>query len=354
MKLVTVEHLLGGERIIFYFLAEHRVDFRELVHRLASQYHTRIEMRQVGARDEARLVGDYERCGQVCCCKEFLKGLQPVSMRMAKTQKATLDPSKISGRCGRLMCCLRYEDDCYRDLKKRLPHKNIWVRTDDLVGRVVATQILTQLVQVQLPNNSRVVIANEDIIERNVEPPEVPETAPPKAAKRTAATGDDRKTKGRAKPPATDKPAPEKRKRPPREQREKQQAERPFAQPVEPPAPEPPRGIEPPAKAAALDPGWADLLGASVSEEDFQQSPEATEAAEAAETPAQETEAPAVEPQAAQTLAELVEPSEPAAEGQPQAQSEAPAAKSDQPQGNRKRKKRRRRRGKRGKRKSGN
>jgi cell fate regulator YaaT (PSP1 superfamily) len=182
MRLVTVEHLLGGERLVFYFAAEQRVDFRELVRRLAGQYRTRIEMRQVGARDEARLVGDYERCGQQCCCQRFLKYLKPVSMRMAKTQKATLDPSKISGRCGRLMCCLRYEDETYEDLRKKLPRKNTWVATKELVGRVIEGQILTQLVRVQLPDNSRTVVAVEDIVERDVEPPSKPEMRPEMAS----------------------------------------------------------------------------------------------------------------------------------------------------------------------------
>lgn len=175
MRLVKVEHLLGGERIIFYFTAETRVDFRELVRKLASQYRTRIEMRQVGARDEARIVADYERCGRRCCCQEYLKDLKPVSMRMAKTQKATLDPSKISGRCGRLMCCLRYEDESYEELRKNLPKKNIWVKTDKLVGRVIDTQILTQLVRLMLVDNTQVAVANEDIIEHDVEPPAAPE-----------------------------------------------------------------------------------------------------------------------------------------------------------------------------------
>lgn len=170
MRLVTVEHLLGGERIVFYFTSETRVDFRELVRRLASEFRTRIEMRQVGARDEARLVGDYERCGQRCCCQEYLKDLKPVSMRMAKVQKATLDPSKISGRCGRLMCCLRYEDECYKDLKKQLPRKNIWVRTTEYIGRVVDCQIITQLVRLQLKDNSYVAVPNESILERNIDP----------------------------------------------------------------------------------------------------------------------------------------------------------------------------------------
>ena len=177
MRIVTVEHLLGGERIIFYFSSDNRVDFRELVRRLAVQYHTRIEMRQVGARDEARLVADYEKCGQRCCCQEFLKDLKPVSMRMAKTQKASLDPTKISGRCGRLMCCLRYEDASYEELRKKLPRKSIWVRTPDHIGRVVATQILTQLVQIQLPDRSTIAVSNEDIVARDVPEPTVEEQA---------------------------------------------------------------------------------------------------------------------------------------------------------------------------------
>lgn len=171
MRLVTVEHLLGGERIIFYFTAEQRVDFRELVRRLAGQYRTRIEMRQVGARDEARLVGDYERCGQRCCCQQFLKNLKPVSMRMAKVQKATLDPSKISGRCGRLMCCLRYEDDGYNELRKNLPHRNTWVRTDDTIGRVIDSQIITQLVKIIQPDGNIVAVRVDDLVERNCQPP---------------------------------------------------------------------------------------------------------------------------------------------------------------------------------------
>ncbi|MHC4983792.1 MAG: PSP1 domain-containing protein [Planctomycetota bacterium] len=178
MKLVAVEHLLGGERIIFYFTAESRVDFRELVRGLASQYHTRIEMRQVGARDEARLVGDYERCGRRCCCQTFLKYLQPVSMRMAKTQKATLDPSKISGRCGRLMCCLRFEDEGYEQLRARLPRKNSWVKTRNVIGRVVDVQILTQLVKLSLPDGSQIAVANEEIVEQDASPPPEPVEKP--------------------------------------------------------------------------------------------------------------------------------------------------------------------------------
>jgi len=150
MKLVEVESILGDEQISFYYLAENRVDFRDLVKRLASELHTRIEMVHVNDREEARLVADYEKCGQHCCCRQFLKVLKPVSMRSAKVQKNTLDPQKISGRCGRLMCCLRYEDQTYSDLKKQLPHRKSLVETIDGVGIVLSTQILTQLALVKI------------------------------------------------------------------------------------------------------------------------------------------------------------------------------------------------------------
>lgn len=150
MKLVEVESILGDEQISFFFLSENRVDFRELVRKLASELHTRIEMVHVTDREEARLVADYEKCGQHCCCRQFLKVLKPVSMRSAKVQKNTLDPQKISGRCGRLMCCLRYEDQTYSDLKKKLPHRKSLVETIDGIGIVLSTQILTQLALVKV------------------------------------------------------------------------------------------------------------------------------------------------------------------------------------------------------------
>ncbi len=155
MKVVEAEPILGGECLTIYYMAENRVDFREMVNRLASQFATRIEMRQVGARDEARLVADYERCGQHCCCKNFLKVLKPVSMRQAKVQKATLDPLKISGRCGRLMCCLRYEDQTYKELKSKLPSRNKRVGTAEGPGVVVDSKILVQLVLVRLDHDMR-------------------------------------------------------------------------------------------------------------------------------------------------------------------------------------------------------
>lgn len=155
MKIIEAEHLFGGERIIFYFTSDGRVDFRELVKKLAREYQTRIELRQIGSRDEARLLSDYESCGLECCCKRFLKILDPVNMRMAKLQKATLDPSKISGHCGRLKCCLRYEDYTYRELKSKLPPRNTQVQTPKGVGIVVDFQVLTQLVVVQTPDGEK-------------------------------------------------------------------------------------------------------------------------------------------------------------------------------------------------------
>jgi len=150
MKLVSVEHLFGGDKIIFYFLAEGRVDFRTLVKDLAAQYRTRIEMRQIGVRDEARLLADVEHCGRMICCKGFMKELAPVTMRMAKAQKTTLDPAKISGRCGRLMCCLRFEDQAYADLREALPRKGTKVKTPQGVGTVTASETLKQTVSVDV------------------------------------------------------------------------------------------------------------------------------------------------------------------------------------------------------------
>jgi cell fate regulator YaaT (PSP1 superfamily) len=163
MKIIDAEHIFGGERIVFYFMAEGRVDFRELVRRLAQEYQTRIEMRQIGSRDEAKLLGDVESCGRECCCLQFLQLLKPVNMRMAKMQKATLDPSKISGFCGRLKCCLRYEDETYTHLKQCLPRKGTLVRTKHGEGKVFDTQILTQLVVVEYENGEKAAFPLEEI-----------------------------------------------------------------------------------------------------------------------------------------------------------------------------------------------
>ena len=188
MKVVEAEHLFGGERIIIYFTSNGRVDFRELVRKLAREYQTRIELRQIGARDEAKLISDFETCGQECCCRRFLKILEPVNMRMAKLQKATLDPSKISGHCGRLKCCLRYEDSTYRELKGNLPRRNSWVETPSGVGKVIDAQVLTQLVVVQMQVGGK----REAFKVDEVTPTDAPPPRPVAAAKPPA---------GRARPP---------------------------------------------------------------------------------------------------------------------------------------------------------
>lgn len=163
LKVVECESPFGGERIIFYFRADERVDFRQMVRELASEFRTRIEMRQVGARDEARLLADYETCGQQVCCKTFLKTLKPVSMKMAKMQKATLDPTKVSGRCGRLKCCLRYEHETYEELEAKLPRIGVFVRTAHGDGVVAKRQTLTQLVQIRDAEGAFSTVVIEDV-----------------------------------------------------------------------------------------------------------------------------------------------------------------------------------------------
>ena len=170
MKLASVEHLFGTKKIIFYFLASGRVDFRELVKDLAKEYQARIEMKQIGVRDEARLLADYEHCGRELCCRAFLKNLEPVTMKMAKNQKATLDPSKISGRCGRLMCCLRYEDKVYEDLKHVLPKKGSIVKTAKGVGEVINYDVLQQQVTIEMENKNKIHVSVKDIIDKVREP----------------------------------------------------------------------------------------------------------------------------------------------------------------------------------------
>ncbi|MFQ5494616.1 MAG: regulatory iron-sulfur-containing complex subunit RicT [Phycisphaerae bacterium] len=214
IKIVDCESLFGGERIIFHFTAAERVDFRALVKDLAREYRTRIEMRQIGARDEARLQADYETCGREVCCKVFLKTLRPISMRMAKIQKATLDPTQVSGRCGRLKCCLRYEHVAYEELNKRLPKNGVRVRTAHGEGMVVNRQILTQLVQIRGDDGVLFTVVVEDITEVNVPPPQPSGDAgrPPSTAAGPYKRGKTRRPPpGRAgrkgRPPASDVPS---------------------------------------------------------------------------------------------------------------------------------------------------
>jgi len=166
MELVDVEHLFGGERIIFYFLAEKRVDFRELVKDLAREYQTRIEMRQIGVRDEAKLLADYGDCGKPVCCNTHMVTMPPVSMRMAKLQKSTLDPSKISGRCGRLKCCLRFEQDVYEEFQASLPPVGSRVLTQKGQGRVLAQEVLARRLLVEFEDGRRLPVAASEVLTR--------------------------------------------------------------------------------------------------------------------------------------------------------------------------------------------
>jgi len=164
MQLIDVEHLLGGERVVIYYLSEERVDFRDLVKALAAEFQTRIEMRQIGVRDEAKLLADYGDCGQPVCCGTFLSEMPPVSMKMAKVQKATLDPTKISGRCGRLKCCLRYEYDIYEELLRDMPPVGSDIVTGNGRARVLGQEILAQQLLVSMEDNRRVLIPLSDVL----------------------------------------------------------------------------------------------------------------------------------------------------------------------------------------------
>ena len=150
MKLVNVSASFDGNKIIFYFTADGRVDFRELVRDLASVFRARIELRQIGVRDEAKMIGGLGICGRPFCCSEFLDGFMPVSIKMAKTQNLSLNPTKISGTCGRLMCCLKYEQNAYEDAAKRMPKVESFVQTPDGPGNVKSVDLLRETMKVAL------------------------------------------------------------------------------------------------------------------------------------------------------------------------------------------------------------
>lgn len=150
MKLVDVEYTFNGGKVIFYFTADERVDFRELVKDLAAHFHTRIELRQIGVRDEARMIGGLGSCGRPVCCKTFLDDFRPVSIRMAKDQNLSLSPTKISGLCGRLMCCLQYEQAAYEEMKKLMPKVGKEIQTPDGNGVAVENNAVTEKSRVKL------------------------------------------------------------------------------------------------------------------------------------------------------------------------------------------------------------
>ncbi len=165
MQLVSAEYAFDGSKILFFFTADERVDFRELVKNLASVFHTRIELRQIGVRDKAKMVGGLGICGRPFCCSEFLDDFQPVSIKMAKTQNLSLNPTKISGTCGRLMCCLKYEQDAYEDLIRNAPKAESFVDTPEGRGTVVEVELLRQRVKVRLEETPETVTSfrNEEI-----------------------------------------------------------------------------------------------------------------------------------------------------------------------------------------------
>ena len=165
MQLVSAEYAFDGSKILFFFTADERVDFRELVKVLASTFHTRIELRQIGVRDKAKMLGGLGICGRPFCCTSFLEDFQPVSIKMAKTQNLSLNPTKISGTCGRLMCCLKYEQDAYEDLLRTSPKVESFVDTPDGRGTVVETDLLRQRVKVRMEAQPETVgtYANENI-----------------------------------------------------------------------------------------------------------------------------------------------------------------------------------------------
>lgn len=153
MKPIDIDCTFDGSKILFYFTAENRVDFRELVKDLASVYRTRIELRQIGVRDEAKMLGGLGICGRPFCCKTFLGEFQPVSIKMAKEQSLSLNPTKISGTCGRLMCCLKYEQNCYEELLSITPKVGALVETAEGRGIVEDANLLTGILKVKLDKN---------------------------------------------------------------------------------------------------------------------------------------------------------------------------------------------------------
>jgi len=163
MKLLWAEYLVGGSKLLFYFVSENRVDFRELVKELAKEFKIRIELRQVGVRDEAKIIGGLGNCGNVCCCRRFLNNFSVVSIKMVKEQSLALNPSKISGICGRLMCCLAYEYDMYMICKKDFPKIGKRVSVPQGEGKVVKHNTLSSTITVELEEGKEVTVPLKDI-----------------------------------------------------------------------------------------------------------------------------------------------------------------------------------------------
>jgi len=156
MIITSAEYTLNKEQLMFKFLSDNRVDFRELVKKMASKYHTRIDMHQVGIRDKAKEVGGLGMCGLVLCCHKYLNDFDSVTINMAKNQGIALNPSKINGQCGRLLCCLKFEDECYRDCQKNLPKYGSRYMTEKGEGKVVGVDILNKSITVDVPDYGRI------------------------------------------------------------------------------------------------------------------------------------------------------------------------------------------------------
>ncbi len=165
MKLIEVEYTFDLSKVLFYFTADGRVDFRDLVKDLASVFKTRIELRQIGVRDEAKMMGSYGICGRNLCCSQFLGDFVPVSIKMAKEQGLSLNPTKISGTCGRLMCCLKYEQEAYEDLLKTTPHQGATVKTPDGKGVVESVNLLKGKLRVSVDGEKEKVVKEFDVKE---------------------------------------------------------------------------------------------------------------------------------------------------------------------------------------------
>lgn len=172
MKLVRTEYQFDSSKAIFFFTADGRVDFRDLVKDLAHTFHTRIEMRQIGVRDESKMIGGIGICGRELCCCSFLRDFQPVSVKMAKEQNLALNPNKISGQCGRLLCCLDYEYETYCSLRKNFPKAGKRLRTVNAVGVADKVNILTGNITLRLDDNKIIIIRREDIIGEGGSTPE--------------------------------------------------------------------------------------------------------------------------------------------------------------------------------------
>jgi cell fate regulator YaaT (PSP1 superfamily) len=207
MDLIDLERLFGNDRVVVYFLSEQRVDFRELVKRLGAEFGTRIEMKQVGARDEAKLLAEYGDCGKPVCCNTHLVQMPPVSMRMAKLQKATLDPNKISGRCGRLKCCLRYEYDTYEEIAQQLPPAGSHVVTRQGRGVVKGHELLIRQVLIEYEDRRRVLVTEDEILSV-VKKPTGPGSASDAPADGESRGSERRGGRGRRPSPDSDRPPP--------------------------------------------------------------------------------------------------------------------------------------------------